>query len=122
MWLLYSTLCILEPTEDHDKVYYADINFHNHEEFPVLVHWDEMDKEMNETVPPGGSVMHNVLMKSAKQPNNSWYTAYNPVTMAVVKLNGKDHFKVTPTIEHNWVTINAGNPKGKCHGIVQDTL
>lgn len=77
----------------------------------------ELDKDMNETVESGNSIAHTVMMKSTEQPKDSVYTAYNPFTMAVVKLNGKDHFEVTPTIEHKWVIINAGEPKGKLPGL-----
>lgn len=93
-------------------MYYVDVHMHNNQNFDVLMHWFEMEKDMNESIPAGGSVVHSALLKSTKQPQNSVYTAYNPTTMAIVKLNGKDHVSITPTIQHNWVTITTGDKQG----------
>lgn len=51
-------------------------------------------------------------MKSRRVPDPAVYTAYDPDTMEVVRLNRKEKLEVRPTLSHNWVTANAGDEKG----------
>ena len=69
----------------------------------------------------GGSIAHSVVMKSRRVPDPAVYTAYDPDTMELVKLNRKDRLEVRPTLSHNWVTANAGDEKGE-HNYIENTF
>ena len=70
----------------------------------------------------GGSIAHSVVMKSRRVPDPAVYTAYDPDTLEIVKLNRKDKLEVRPTLSHNWVTANAGDEKGTCDVTSQVTF
>jgi len=93
-------------------MYFIDVHLHNNENFDVVAEWRELGEIKSETIPAGGSIAHSVVLKSRKLPEPAVYSAYDPDTMAPVKLNGKEKLEVRPTLSHNWVTANAGDEQG----------
>uniref|UniRef100_A0A7M5VBW7 Uncharacterized protein n=1 Tax=Clytia hemisphaerica TaxID=252671 RepID=A0A7M5VBW7_9CNID len=99
--------------EDSEKIYFVDVHLHNNEDYDINVQWSEADQQKEENIPAGGSIAHSVVLKAKRVPDPAIYTAYDPQTMEVVKLNGKQRLEVRPTLGHNWVTANAGNEQGR---------
>lgn len=89
------------------------MHLNNNENRDILVKWKEIDEVKNGTIPAGGALVQEFVVKADTEPDKVVFTAYDPSNMAIVSINGKQDLVITPSIQKNRVTANIGTGAGK---------
>ena len=95
------------------KTYYASLSVTNQSPNDVEIKYLVNGQEQKQEFPKGSAGGFDVTVQSSSVPGDIEFKAYQKGTSTIVKMNGGESVKVTPTETKNAVAVTIGGSSGK---------